>query len=86
VPQEDPVRADRKSARGERDLHHPLVHADRGGEDARAHIGNVGELEQALHRAVLAVRSVQHREDDVETHAGDRRGRQVAVLRPRAID
>ena len=32
--------------------------------------GDVGELEQALHRAVLAERPVQHGKHDVEAEAG----------------
>ena len=35
-------------------------------EHARADVRHAGELEQALHRPVLAERSVQHREDDVD--------------------
>ena len=63
------VGADRQAVRGEDDLHHPLVHADRGGEHAGADVGDVGQLEQPLDRAVLAVGAVQHREDDVEVQA-----------------
>ena len=33
---------------------------------ARADVGHAGELEQPLHRAVLAERPVQHGEDDVD--------------------
>jgi len=43
-----------------------LVHAQRRGEHAGTHVGNAGELEQPLHRAVLAERPVQDREDDVD--------------------
>ena len=41
--------------------------------------GDAGELEQALHRPVLAERAVQHREDDVDAaeRAGDRARRQA---------
>src|SRR5205823_4770489 len=35
--------------------------------DARADVGEVGQLEEALDRAVLAVRAVEHDDDDVET-------------------
>ena len=35
-------------------------------EHARADVGHAGELEQALHRAVLAEGAVQHREHDVD--------------------
>src|SRR5256712_848188 len=52
-------------------LHRRLVHPDRGGEHARADVGQVGELEDALDRAVLAVRAVEHDDDDVEVaHLG----------------
>ena len=51
---------------GEQRLHHRLVHADGRPEHAGADVGHVGQLEQALHRAVLAVRPVQHREDHVD--------------------
>ena len=47
-------------------LHDRLVHADRRGEHAGADVGQVGQLEQPLDGAVLAVRAVQDREDDVE--------------------
>jgi len=62
----------------EDDLHHALVHADRRGQHAAADVGQVGELEQALHRAVLAVGAVQHRKDDVE--AQPRHERLAAAL------
>src|SRR2546426_196028 len=52
-------------------LHRRLVHPDRGGEHARADVGQVGELEEALDRAVLPVRAVEHDDDDVEVaHLG----------------
>ena len=52
-----------------------LVHAERRGGDAGADVGDVGELEKALHRAVLAEGPVQDGEDDV--HALERGGRVV---------
>ena len=61
--------------RREHQLHRRLVHADRRREHAGADVRHVGELEQPLHRAVLAVRTVQHREHDVEREAGDDRRR-----------
>ena len=73
VPQHDAVRADRQAARREHELHQRLVHADCGGEHAGADVGHVRELEQPLNRAVLAVRSVQNREDHVEIQSGDDR-------------
>ena len=69
------------------DLHHRLVHADRRREHAAADVGDVGQLEQALDRAVFAVRAVQHRKDDVEREARQRRGGfGLAVARRAAID
>ena len=44
--------------------------------------GDVGQLEQALHRPVLAERAVQHREDDVDV--AERRGHR-AVGQPREL-
>ena len=43
-----------------------LVHCERRAEDARADVGDAGELEQPLHRAVLAEGPVQHRDHDVD--------------------
>ena len=51
----------------------PCPSPDRRGGDASADVRHVGELEQALYRAVLAVWAVQDREDDVEMETGDRR-------------
>ncbi len=45
--------------------------ADRRGQHARADVGHVAQFEQPLHRAVLAVGAVQHREDHVERQPGD---------------
>ena len=73
VPEHDPIRADRQAARREHELHQRLVHADCRREHAGADVGHVRELEQSLNRAVLAVRSVQNREDDVEVQSGDDR-------------
>ena len=39
---------------------------DGRGEHAAADVGDIGQLEQALNRAVFAVRAVQHGEDHVE--------------------
>ncbi len=47
-------------------FHGGLVHADGGAEHSRSHVGNVRELEQSLHGAVLTERSVQNREHHVE--------------------
>src|SRR5688572_8897534 len=59
------------------------VHADRRGQHAAADVGQVGELEQALDGAVLAVGTVQDREDDVEAHALDDGALAVAALERR---
>ena len=50
-----------------------LVHAERGGEDTRADVRDPGELQQALHGAVLAMRAVQQDEHDVERAERSRR-------------
>ena len=81
----DLVVADRQALGGEHQLHRRLVHADRRREHAGADVGHVGELEQSLHRAVLAVRAVQHRKDDVERDAGDRPADQRVAARAIAI-
>ena len=64
-PDQRDVGRDRQAVGGEQLLHHHLVHADGRPEHAGADVGHVGQLQQALHRAVLAVRAVQHRKDDV---------------------
>ena len=51
-------------------LEEVLVHRERRAGDARADVRDAGELEQALHRPVLAERPVQDREHDVDV--GDR--------------
>ena len=50
---------------GEQVLEDELVHADRGGLDVGAGVGNVEHLEQALDAAVLPAGAVQDREGDV---------------------
>ena len=60
------VRPDRQAGAGQQDLHELLVHRRRRGEDAGPDVGHVGQLEQALQRAVLAERPVQQREDHVD--------------------
>ena len=58
--------ADLRHAGGGQDLlEDDLVHAQRRREHARADVGHVEQLEQALHGPVLAERAVQHREGDV---------------------
>ncbi len=55
----------REPARRERALHHHLVHPDRRAEDTRADVRQAREVEQPLDRPVLAVGTVEQREDDV---------------------
>ncbi len=43
-----------------------LVHGQSGGQDARPHIWDPRDLQQALHRPVLPERSVQYRERDID--------------------
>ena len=50
------------------DVRQRLVHADRRALDAAAHVGDPGQLEQALHRAVLTRSAVQDREHRVDVH------------------
>ena len=71
---------------GEQDLHQRLVHAERRRGDARADVWHVRELEQALDGAVLAVRSVQHREDHVDVEPGDRASLGSAASGARLIE
>ena len=47
-------------------LEEVLVHRERRAEHARADVGDARELEQPLHRPVLAEGPVQDREDDVD--------------------
>ena len=70
------VARDGDPAVAENRLEEVLVHAQRRRGDARADVGHAGELEEALHRAVLAERAVQDRQHDVDL-AERRRGRRV---------
>ena len=79
----------------ERSLHHDLVHRDRRTDDPRTDVGEVGELEEPLHGAVLTIRTVQEREDHVDVERGARTGGRVArricdqlpdAFRGRAVD
>src|SRR3989338_4783970 len=56
----------------EQPLLHLFVHPQRRAEHARAHVGQVGQLEQSLHGAVFAEGAVQDGENDVER---ERQGR-----------
>ena len=51
---------------GEDGLRDGLVHPECRAEHSGTNVGHVGELEEALHRAVFAVRPVEDREDDVD--------------------
>ena len=60
------VRGHRDAAVAHHLLEQVLVHRERRCRDPGADVRNVGELEQALHGAVLAERAVQDRQDDVD--------------------
>src|SRR5262245_17240126 len=60
---------DRQAVGAEDGLHGGFVHAHGGGQHAGADVGNVSELEESLDRPVLAVRAVEHDDDDVEALA-----------------
>ena len=47
-------------------LEEVLVHREGGGGDSRPDVGDVGQLEQALHRPVLAEGPVQDGQHDVD--------------------
>ena len=62
-------------------LHQRLIHAQCGGGDSGAHVGQAGQFQQALQAAVLARLSVDQREDDVHAAQGGeylRGGQQAA--------
>src|SRR3954447_8512313 len=71
---------------GEHLLEDHLVHAQRGGEHARAHVRHVEQLQQPLHRAVLAERAVQRWEDRLGAEQAAARGQRqrLALVHPRA--
>ena len=71
VAQRD-VPRDGDSTVAEHGLEQVLVHAERGGGDARADVGHARELEEPLDGAVLAERAVEDRKDDVDL--AERRG------------
>ena len=60
------IRRLRQAGGGEELLHRVLVHAGGGTEDTGADVGDVGQLKEALDRAVLAEGAVQDGEDDVD--------------------
>ena len=57
---------DRNAAVAHHLLEEILVHRERRRGDAGADVGDVGELEQPLHGAVLPEGPVQDRQDDVD--------------------
>ena len=44
---------------------HAFIHAHGGAKHACANVGHIGHLEQALKRAIFAIRTVQNREVDI---------------------
>ncbi len=60
------VAGDRDAAVAQHRLAQVLVHGERRSGHAGAHVGHAGQLEEALHGAVLAEGPVQQREDDVD--------------------
>jgi len=88
---DDGVGPDGQAGTGEDDLHVVLVHARRGREHPGADVADVGELEHALQRAVLAVGAVEQREDDVDLTEGLERlsgpvDREGGLAHPRGQD
>lgn len=73
------VRADRQPEGGEDPLHVLLVLADGGGEHPGADVGDAGQFQEALERAVLAVGAVQDGEDDVDVAEDLRHRARLAV-------
>ena len=83
---DDHVAPDGQAARGEDQLHVLLVHAGRAGEHPGPRVPGARHLQQALDRAVLAVRAVQQRQHDVnlaEAARGVARGRDHQAARGR---
>ena len=81
------MRRQRQLPGGEHRFHHGLVHADRRREHPGADVGEVGQFEQPLDRAVFAAGAVQHGEDRVEMHPVNHRRierRVVAAFQVRA--
>ncbi len=66
------VARDRDAAVAQHGLEQVLVHAERRRGDARADVRDACQLQQPLHRPVLAERAVQDGQDDV--HLAERRG------------
>ena len=47
---------------------HGFVHAHCACQHAAAHVRDAGQLQQALHRAVLAPQAMEHRDDHIHMH------------------
>ena len=69
APQHQHPLDDRKARVTKQPFHHVLIHPDRRTQDARAHVGDPGQLQQALDRSVLAEGAVQKRKNDVDLRA-----------------
>ena len=68
----------------EQSIRHGLIHADGACQNAAAHIGDAGQLQQTLHRAVLAPQAVERRDDDIDVelfHLTGRSEQDHAVVR-----
>ena len=52
----------------EQGVGYSFIHAHRACQHAAAHIGDACQLQQTLHRAVLAPQAVQHRDHHVKVH------------------
>ena len=85
VAERPPARL-RHAVGGEHLLGHRLVHRQRRAEDARADVGDVGELEEALHRAVLAHRPVEQGQDDGRLGGSDLERRLRRHRRPGRVE
>jgi hypothetical protein len=87
LPWRSDVARDRDATVAHDGLEDVLVHRECRAEHAGADVGDTGQLEQALHRAVLAEGAVQDREDDVDLAERGRnfRGRDRQRLGGRAV-
>ena len=66
VPFDGQEGSGRQSLLLEQALHYVLVHGDGGTQHAGAHVGDIGQLKQALDGAVFSEGTVKHREDHVD--------------------
>jgi hypothetical protein len=70
TPQRHNVFGDRDARRLHHCFEHAFIHPHRRADDARAHVRQIGQFEQPLHRAIFAERAVQQREDHVQFDDG----------------